>query len=61
MKKFPKTIYVTRTDPERDANVDYFVQEDTKFIEDEEVDTEVAVYQLVKVGSVARKSRIVFE
>lgn len=61
MKSFPKTIYVTRTEPEEDDYVEFFVHSDKSFIDEEEIDAEVAVYKLVKTGSVARKSTIQFE
>lgn len=64
MKKFPGTIYVTRAIQEEDTDseyVDYFVDVSKSSLAEEEEDTEVAVYQLVKVGKVKKSSRIVFE
>lgn len=61
MKKFPKILYVTRTDPEENEYVDYFVNDNTEFLEDEDQNTEVAVYQLVKTGRVVKSSKISFD
>jgi hypothetical protein len=62
MKNFPKTLYITRTEPEEDTGyTDYFVQEDKKFVKEEDADTEVAVYQLMKIGKVVKTSKISFE
>lgn len=62
--KFPKTIYVTRTiedEGTEDECTEYFVDTKQSVVEKESEDTEVAVYQLVKVGAVKKSSRIVFE
>ena len=61
MKNFPKTLYITRSDPEEIEDVEYFVNGNMKFVEDEEQDTEVAVYQLVKTGRVVKSSKVSFE
>lgn len=61
MKNFPKILYVTRTNPEENEYVDYFVNDNKDFLEDEDQDTEVAVYQLVKTGRVVKSSKISFE
>lgn len=63
MKKFPKVLYVTRAEDFSE----YFVEEKiSKVIEHEEDGTEIAVYELVKMGSVVekiitRKSKVGFE
>ncbi len=60
MKKFPSTIYVTRS--ERDDEREYFIDETKEgCAEDNDEDTEVAVYKLFKIGSVVKQSKIVFE
>ena len=60
MKNFPKQVYVTRLDDEDYSEL--FIDTDAKLIADrEEEDTEVAVYQLVKVGVVKKFNKIVFE
>ena len=62
MKKFPKILYITRSDFDSNNDaIEYFVQENKEFVKEEEEDTEVAVYQLVRVGSVVKSSKIVFE
>ncbi len=60
MRKFPSTIYVTRS--ERDDEREYFIDETKEgCAEDNDEDVEVAVYKLFKVGSVVKQSKIVFE
>ena len=63
MKQFPRNIYVTRCVHDEDTeyeHLEYFVVDKASVVQEEE-DTEVAVYQLVKVGAVKKSSRIVFE
>ena len=62
MKQFPRILFVTRTDPEdNEFDVEYFANSDKDFVKDEEQDTEVAVYQLVKTGRVVKSAKILFE
>jgi hypothetical protein len=60
-RTFPKTIYVTKTEPDEDNPPEYFVDTSKAFIIDDEEDVEVAIYQLVKVGTVKKSSKLVFE
>lgn len=61
MKSFPKTIYVMKSDDDSIAE-EYFVETDKSYLANEEAeDTQVAVYKLVKVGTVKKSSKLVFE
>lgn len=56
---FPKRIYITKDETE---DSQYFLDRDLRTLaEEEEDETLVAVYELVKVGSVKKYSKVVFE
>lgn len=60
--KFPKFVYVAQIEEDDDDDSEFFIDTDKDAVSDREEDgTEVAVYELVKIGAVKRLSKIVFE
>lgn len=65
MKDFPKTIYVTSPDPDDTEDFDLgecgYYESQSAAITDEPEGVKVAVYQLVKQGTVKTTRKVVFE